>query len=80
MGHQRIERLEKRIESLVDEEGVVVNDELHQDLAEIVKESTPTIEEAYPPDSFARLFWEQQTKACSMKVRLVNLVNTILVG
>lgn len=68
VSHQRAERLQNRIKSLVDKEGIVVEDELHQDLTEIVQDNTPKIEESYPPDSFARLFWEQQTKACRMKV------------
>lgn len=66
-------RLKERIESLLGEEGVVVDEELHQDLTEMVKDNTPRIEEAYPPDSFARLFWEQQVKACTMKVRLLKI-------
>lgn len=70
LNQQKAERLKKRIESLVDVNGVVLDDVMHQDLTEVAKESTPHIEETYPPDSFARLFWEQQTKACAMKVRL----------
>ena len=48
--------------------GVVVDEELHEDLVATVRENASRVNDTHPPDSFARLFWEQQTKASSLKV------------
>ncbi len=52
-----------KIEASTKSKGIVVDDDLHQDLSTIVEEQTPLIHEQYPEGSFKRLFWEQQREA-----------------
>ncbi len=40
---------------------------MHEDLTQIMKDNASKISDAYPPDSFARIFWEQQLHATSLK-------------
>ena len=44
--------------------GTEVDVDLHNDLSALVQEHTPSVMSEYPADSFGRLFWEQQQKAC----------------
>ena len=70
---QKIARLRAALERTIEQRGVVVDDDLHQDLREIVKCNDKCISDTYLPGSFARLFWEYQmrasavTKASSMR-------------
>ncbi len=57
---RKLERLVHKIEASTKSKGVVVDDDLHQDLSTIVEEQTPSIHKLYPEGSFKRLFWEQQ--------------------
>ena len=43
--------------------GVVVDDQLSDDLSHIVREQTPKVAEDFPEGSFQRLFWEHQKEA-----------------
>ncbi len=43
-----------------------MDSDLHEDLVSTVKESTLEVEKQYPPDSFQRVFWEQQRQAMEM--------------
>ena len=62
-----IDRLRKKISSAAESEGVLVDEETHEDLKNMVSEYTSQIEETTPEDSFKRLFWEVQRKAASLK-------------
>lgn len=64
---QQSKRLRERLESVIGERGVQVTEELHEDLVTTMENSTPGIVEQYPPDSFRRIFWEQQQCALSLK-------------
>ena len=61
---QYIERLKLKIEKL---QGVTMDSSTHDDLQAIVKENTTLIHEKYPPDTFQRLFWDQQEQAARVK-------------
>ena len=65
--HQKVERLKKRATAIIEEEGIAVDEEINEDLGSIMRENSPKITEKYPADSFARIFWEQQLKAASLK-------------
>ena len=67
VSNQWVERLKTRLASVIEKRGVQVESDLHGDLADIMKENTQKITDSYPADSFARIFWEQQLKASSMK-------------
>ena len=43
---------------MIEEKGVQVGDELHEDLIATMHDSTPDIVNKYPPGSFRRMFWE----------------------
>ena len=64
---RRISRLEARLEKAVSVAGEAVDDETHKDLHKIVSEEEASIHETFPPDSFGRIFWDQQSKALKMK-------------
>ena len=64
---QRVERLKKKIALLIEDRGVEVDEELNEDLTSIMKDNSDAIMERYPADSFARIFWEQQLKASTLK-------------
>lgn len=61
-----IKRLKKKIESMSENARIVVDESSHSDLQAIMKENEH-IPSKHPRNSFARLFWEQQAKAASMK-------------
>lgn len=63
----RISRLEKKITELINDDGVCVEDDLHDDIKQIVSDSTEQIYSSYQPDTFQHLFWKQQLKAGSLK-------------
>ena len=61
------DRLKQKIEEVVDQSGVVVDDELHEDLRNIAAECTEQVHKACPEDTFKRLFWDQQEKSSSVR-------------
>ena len=63
----QIKRLIQKIESATIQDGVCLNDELHNDFKLIASMNTKDIHSTYPEDSFERLFWDQQVKASSYK-------------
>lgn len=63
VSQQKVKRLQERLEKVIVKRGMEVDADLHEDLVSTVKESTPEVEKQYPPDSFHRVFWEQQKQA-----------------
>ena len=63
----QIDRLKQKIEDASHQGGMIVDDELHEDLKSVVMESTEQVHKTCPEDSFKRLFWDQQQKASSLK-------------
>jgi len=57
----------ERLEKLIEERGIQVDPNLHDDLAETVRERASDIAKEYPPDSFARIFWDHQQQALERK-------------
>ena len=52
---------------MTQQQGGSVDPNLHADLLGIMNENTEQIRRAYPDGGFARLFWEEQLKAASVK-------------
>ena len=52
----QLARLERKLGQVIEEKGVVADDNIHYDLQEIMEENTPRITEAFPENSFERLF------------------------
>ena len=65
-GHQ-IKRLEERINNVVSENGVQLDDYLYDDLRQLAVDGTEQMNNSHQPDSFQCLFWNQQSKASSLK-------------
>lgn len=64
---KQVGRVKARLAAAIEKRGILVDSELHDDLTVIMKENSAQVLEAYPPDSFARIFWEQQLRATSLK-------------
>ena len=64
---QQLRRLEEKIERLVEARGIEVSEDLHSDLAAMVEENSSEVEVMNPPNSFKRIFWQQQQRAASLK-------------
>ena len=58
---KHILRIQTRLAEVTAHSGVVVNSNTHHDM-----EHTPDIYQKHAPDSFPRLFWEQQQQASSL--------------
>ncbi len=63
----RVKRLRERLEKVIEERGLEVDVALHEELKETVREKTSEITSHYPPDSFQRIFWEQQQQSMEKK-------------
>lgn len=63
---QKLDRLKAKVDSLVEERGVFVEDDLHEHLTDILSNSTDVIAASHPEDSFAHTFWQAQCKALSL--------------
>ena len=66
---REISKLRSTIEQIQEREGVSVDQRLEQDLKAIMEEKTEEIQGKYPPNSFLRLFWDQQLMALKTKER-----------
>ena len=63
---RRITRLRTALDGAIEQRGVTVDDDLHQDLRGIVKNNNDFISSNYQPGSFARLFWDSQQHASAI--------------
>ena len=64
---QRIGRLEARLKKEIDDMGDVIVKDTHQELHSIMSDHESLVHQSFPPDSFGRLFWDQQSKALQAK-------------
>ena len=63
LSQQRVRRLKECLEGVAEDRSVTVDSDLHDDLKQIMQDNTTTINKSYPPDSFAKIFWESQQQA-----------------
>ena len=61
----QLDRIKVQLQKVVEEEGVEVTEELHSDLKQIVSSHDSQVTATTQPDSFQKIFWEQQQKALS---------------
>ena len=66
INQQRANRL-RLLERATEERGMSVDENLHNDLVHIIEENSHVVAQSYPQDSFARVFWESQHRASSLK-------------
>ena len=64
---QSVRRLRSTVRSLLENQGVTLEDNLSHDVDCVMKSSQEEIEKLYPEGSFRRLFWDEQLKAQSVK-------------
>jgi len=62
-----IMHLKKRISEVAIEDGVTLDEELHNDMKVLVDATTKQAHSFYPEDTFEHIFWDQQKKASSLK-------------
>ena len=60
LSKQRMQRMESRVQTLVEREGVVLDDDDVISISSLFSEVTPAVEESFPHDSPQRVLWEQQ--------------------
>ena len=61
------DKLRARIKKLTTEHGENIDPTLQEDLLSVMGENNKKIKSTYPENSFARVFWEQQLQAASVK-------------
>ncbi len=57
----------EKLEELIDKRGIVLDSETSSDFTQIMMEEEHQVLKKYAPDSFQRVFWQQQKKAASVK-------------
>ena len=60
---QQLKRLKERIEAAANENGVSVDESLHNDFCWIMESSEGEVHKAFLEGTFQRLFWDQQRQA-----------------
>ena len=60
------DRLRRKIAAAADKANVVVDEGIHNDLVAITTDSATFLDDL-PPDSFQRIFWQQQVEAAAQK-------------
>jgi hypothetical protein len=63
----KIAYLQEQIKQSIDKNGVLLDEQLSNDLSDIMIENNDSIAGQFPADSFQRLFWEQQIQAAKAK-------------
>ena len=66
MLQQQLRRLQDTIAESTALDGVILDEELHGDVSQMMKEYTKDICSTYEEGTFQRLFWEQQNLANSL--------------
>lgn len=67
VSRRQVHRIKVRLAAAIAERGSQVDSELHNDLTQIMKNNSSNVLNAYPSDSFAHLFWQQQRQATLLK-------------
>lgn len=66
---KQMERLKDKIDHLMKLNGVDLGPETHEDFKSIMTDMTEEVRQKHPPESFERVFWEQQLIALNKKDR-----------
>lgn len=67
LAKQQRRRLEAKIESLIEKEGVSLEENDATDISAVISEVTFTADKTFPPDTSQRIFWDQQKAYNSLK-------------
>ena len=66
MLQQQLRRLQNVISESIATKGVTLDEELHDDISQLIKDHTKDVHSNYEEGTFQHLFWEQQTMANSV--------------
>ena len=75
---RQLANLKRKIEASTEAKGVMLDEDLHQDLADVIEEHTASIHEEFPEGSFRRLFWDQQREALKVGARQMRWHPTLI--
>ena len=64
---QEVKKLREYIKSSTEKNGVLVDEKLHNDLQEVMKDQSKEINKLFLEGSFRRLFWGEQLKMAKLK-------------
>ena len=67
LANQQIRRLEAKVESLIEKEGISLEENNAADISTIFREVNSTVDKSFPPDTPQRIFWDQQKAYNSLK-------------
>ena len=56
-----------KLEAVVEQDGITLDGEVHDNICTLIVGGEPTVIELYPKDSFQQLFWQQQQQAARVK-------------
>jgi hypothetical protein len=64
---REVSRLREKLERVTERSGITLDLAVHDDLSETMKNQSSSVAARYPPNTFARLFWDQQLEAASRR-------------
>ena len=62
------DRLNPLLSEVSEKQGLICGDDTHADLKKIMQRESSKLVDSFPPNSFQRLFWEQQLQSAMPKV------------
>ena len=66
MSEKKLSRIRAALEQAIEQRAVTLDEGLHQHLQEIIRRNYKGVDDAHPPGSFGRLFWENQMRMASV--------------
>ena len=69
LAKQQIRRLKVKIESLIEKEGILLEENDAADISTVFSEVSSTVDKSFPPNSPQRIFWDQQQAYNSLKYK-----------
>ncbi len=66
---KEVESLKKRLQKSTTQNGIFIDNTTEDDLEKIMTEKTEEVRQKFAPDSFQRLFWDQQLDSLKVNVK-----------
>jgi len=63
----QVAQLEEKLLAVTAQDGIILSDELHDDVKKMATACTKQVYSTHPDGSFQKLFWDQQVKASEYK-------------
>ena len=65
--NQKVKRLQVKVDKLISDQAVHLQDKDTADLSSIISEMSPVVVDAFPPNTPQHIFWDQQKRFNSLK-------------